>query len=84
MLQAHGVPHDHGSWDMGWSLAPLNGDKNGGSTVDAVRTQVGTETGTRSENQRHQVLDERSNLGIMVVSTTRIALLGGFYIKLKG
>ncbi|KAG9439202.1 hypothetical protein H6P81_019367 [Aristolochia fimbriata] len=84
MLQAHGVPHDHGSWDMGWSLAPLNGDKNGQSTMDAVRTQVGTETRTWSENQRHQALDEQSNLGIMAVSTTRIALLGVSTLSSKG
>ncbi|XP_068654483.1 glyoxysomal processing protease, glyoxysomal isoform X2 [Aristolochia californica] len=76
MVQAHGVPHEHGYWEMGWRLAPLNGDSNGQSIMDALQTQVGTETGTWAVNQRHQDLDGSSSLGVMAMSTTRIAFLG--------
>ncbi|KAG9439836.1 hypothetical protein H6P81_020001 [Aristolochia fimbriata] len=83
MLQAHGVPHDHGSWDMGWSLAPLNGDKNGQLTMDAVRTQFELKQGP---GPRIKGIKFWMNEVILVLWLCQQLELPcwGFYIKLKG
>ncbi|OVA00367.1 hypothetical protein BVC80_1183g63 [Macleaya cordata] len=64
LVEAPASSPEHGSWEVGWSLASLN---NG--------HQVGHDTRSSLESRRHS-LSESSNPSLMAMSTTRIAFLG--------
>ncbi|XP_077221528.1 protease-like protein [Tasmannia lanceolata] len=74
LIEAHGGSPDHGSWEVGWSLAPLNSSPQ--SSVNGLQTQDGNGIGASFAGQKHSALGESSSPHAVAVSTTRIAFLG--------
>ncbi|KAK9152822.1 hypothetical protein Sjap_000302 [Stephania japonica] len=74
LIDAPSGMSEHGTWEVGWSLALLNnGPQN---SVDALQMQVGLDTKSPLGNRGMSILSESSNSSGTALSTTRIAFLG--------
>ncbi|KAL4201250.1 hypothetical protein AMTRI_Chr02g215120 [Amborella trichopoda] len=73
LLEAHSGSSEQGSWDVGWSLAPLQNDPL--PIEDASRTQDGSGVKYSFEIQKRKTLDVPSNSRSMAMLTSRLALL---------
>ncbi|KAF8411133.1 hypothetical protein HHK36_003672 [Tetracentron sinense] len=73
LIEAPTGSAEHGSWEVGWSLASLNNGPH--HFMDDIQTQVGRDIRSSSESQGNSALGEPSNASHMAVLTTRIAFL---------
>ncbi|XP_058095741.1 glyoxysomal processing protease, glyoxysomal isoform X2 [Magnolia sinica] len=80
LLEAHGGSPEHGSWEVGWSLAPLSDSP---SITGALQTKVESNNRSSVESQRCSSLDESGSPGLVAMSATRIAFLGVPALNLK-
>ncbi|KAL5972539.1 hypothetical protein ACLOJK_039343 [Asimina triloba] len=72
LLEANGGTPEHGSWDVGWSLAPFTDSR---SIVDALRGKVESSNQSLLENQRYTGLEDSSSSSLVSMSAIRVAVL---------
>ncbi|KAL5730444.1 hypothetical protein ACHQM5_003263 [Ranunculus cassubicifolius] len=72
LLEASGVSPEHGSWEVGWSLALLNNSPQ--SLIDGPGRQVGHDGRSQNHSQSIQSVSRKS--GAIAMSTIKIAFLG--------